>query len=59
MKHSPATFRKPLALLGIGLLAATSLLITALAWATLRGLRNGSLLAPEAAPAVTPAAAAA
>lgn len=49
----------PLSLLGIGLLAATSLLITALAWATLRGLRNGSLLAPEAAPAVTPAAAAA
>ncbi len=46
-------------LAGIGLLAATSLLVAALALATLRGLRNGSLLVPETVPiaaATAPAA---
>ena len=49
----------PMAGLGIALLAGSSLLIAALSLATLRGLRDGSLLAPEtvatlaAAPAST------
>ena len=41
-----------MATLGTALLAAASLLITALALATWRGLRDGSLLAPEPAPPV-------
>ena len=44
--------------LSIGLLSITTLLITALALATLRGMRNGSLLAPEAPPPVRAASAA-
>ncbi|MES2714162.1 MAG: C4-dicarboxylate ABC transporter [Pseudomonadota bacterium] len=40
----------PLQLLGILLLALSSLLIAALLLATLRGLRDGSLLVPEAVP---------
>lgn len=48
----------PLSRLGIGLLSITTLLITALAVATLRGMRNGSLLAPEAPPPMATAAAA-
>ena len=40
----------PLAMAGVALLAATSLLIAALALATVRGLRQGSLLVPEAVP---------
>lgn len=40
----------PLRMLGVALLAITTLLITALTLATLRGLRDGSLLAPEAIP---------
>lgn len=40
----------PLALLGLALLAATSLLVAALVLATWRGLRDGSLLVPEAVP---------
>jgi tellurite resistance protein len=40
----------PLGMLGITLLALTSLLITALTLATVRGLRDGSLLAPETMP---------
>lgn len=44
--------------LGIGLLSLTTLLITALALATLRGMRNGSLLTPEPAPPVRAASAA-
>lgn len=37
-------------ILGIGLLACTSLLVAALVLATVRGLRDGSLLAPETVP---------
>lgn len=40
----------PLSLLGLALLAATSLLVAALMLATLRGLRDGSLLVPETVP---------
>jgi tellurite resistance protein len=40
----------PLRMLGVALLAITTLLITALTLATVRGLRDGSLLAPEAIP---------
>jgi len=39
-----------LAVPGIALLAATSLLVAALLLATLRGLRDGTLLAPETLP---------
>lgn len=39
-----------LGLLGIALLAGTSLLVAALVLATVRGLRDGSLLAPETVP---------
>ncbi len=42
---------------GILLLAATSLLILALAFATVKGLRDGTLLAPEPVAAIQPAAA--
>ncbi len=38
------------AMLGLALLAATTLLVAALALATLRGLRDGTLLAPETVP---------
>jgi tellurite resistance protein len=41
---------RPLSMLGIALLALTSLLISALTLATVRGLRDGSLLAPETVP---------
>jgi tellurite resistance protein len=37
----------PMALLGTALLAVASLVIAALSLATLRGLRDGSLLKPE------------
>jgi len=37
-------------LLGVALLATTSLLVAALVLATWRGLRSGSLLVPEAVP---------
>jgi tellurite resistance protein len=47
----------PLAMLGITLLALTSLLVVALLLGTLRGLRDGSLLAPEPVATITPAAA--
>jgi tellurite resistance protein len=40
----------PLAMLGVGLLAFTSLLVAALALATVRGLRQGTLLVPESVP---------
>ena len=40
----------PLSMLSIALLALTSLLIAALTLATVRGLRDGSLLAPETVP---------
>ena len=43
---------------GLALLALASLVIAALALATLRGLRDGSLLAPEPVAALQPAAAA-
>ncbi len=46
----------PLATVGIALLAATSLLIAALTLATLRGLRDGSLLVPESVPIAAAAA---
>jgi tellurite resistance protein len=42
---------------GVALLALTSLLIAALALATVRGLRDGSLLAPEPIAAIAPASA--
>ena len=49
----------PIAMFGVALLALAALLIAALSLATLRGLRDGSLLAPEpVAPIVTAAAAA-
>ncbi len=47
----------PLAVLGLALLALTSLLVLGLAAGTVRGLRDGSLLAPEPAAAIQPAAA--
>jgi tellurite resistance protein len=43
----------PLALAGVALLAATSLLVAAFVLATLRGLRHGTLLVPEALPIAT------
>lgn len=43
----------PLAMLGVALLAISSLLVAALALATVRGLRQGSWLAPEAVPIAT------
>ena len=45
----------PMALLGIALLAATSLLVAALLLATLRGLRDGSLLVAEPVASIVPA----
>ena len=47
----------PLAVLGLALLALTSLLVLGLAAGTVRGLRDGSLLAPAPAAALQPAAA--
>ncbi len=47
---------QPLALLGIALLALTSLLVAALLLATLRGLRDGSLLVAEPVVLIQPAA---
>jgi len=47
LKLSPTV---PLGMLGIALLAVTSLLMAALTLATLRGLRDGSLLVPETVP---------
>ena len=47
----------PLAVLGLALLALASLLVLGLAAGTVRGLRDGSLLAPEPAAAIQPAAA--
>ena len=44
----------PLASLGIAMLALTTLLIAALVLATVRGLRDGSLLAPEPVALITP-----
>ena len=46
----------PMALLGVLLLALASLVIAALLLGTLRGLREGSLLAPEPVAALQPAA---
>lgn len=46
----------PLALLGLLLLALSSLVVAALVLATLRGLRDGSLLAPEPVAAIQPLA---
>jgi tellurite resistance protein len=43
----------PVNMLGIALLALTSLLVTGLLVATLRGLLHGTLLVPEGAPAVS------
>lgn len=48
----------PFALLAVALLALASLVIALLLLATLRGLRDGSLLAPEPVAALQPAAAA-
>lgn len=44
-----------MALLGVASLAATSLVIAGLALATVRGLRDGSLLAPESVAVLQPA----
>jgi tellurite resistance protein len=49
----------PIAMFGVALLALAALLIAALSLATLRGLRDGSLLAPEPVAPIVPAAAAA
>jgi len=46
----------PLAMVGVALLAVSSLLVGALLVATLRGLRDGRLLAPEPVAMLTPAA---
>jgi tellurite resistance protein len=46
-----------MAVFGLLLLALTSLVIVALLLATLRGLRDGSLLAPEPVAPIVPAAA--
>jgi len=46
----------PMAALGLALLAAASLLILALLAGTVRGLRDGSLLAPEPVAPIQPAA---
>ncbi len=40
----------PMAMLGLAMLLAVTLLIAALLWATLRGLRSGTLLVPEPQP---------
>jgi tellurite resistance protein len=40
----------PMRALALGLLALASLVVAALVWATLRGLRDGGLLAPEPQP---------
>ncbi len=47
----------PLQLAGVALLALTSLLVAALSLATVRGLRDGQLLAPEPVALLAPAAA--
>lgn len=47
----------PMALFGLVMLALTSLVIVGLLMATLRGLRDGSLLAPEPVAPIVPAAA--
>jgi tellurite resistance protein len=47
----------PGAIVGVALLALTSLLIAALTLATIRGLRDGTLLAPEPVAAIAPVAA--
>jgi tellurite resistance protein len=46
----------PVSMLGLALLALTSLLVAALSLATLRGLRDGTLLVPESVPIGTAAA---
>lgn len=46
----------PLSVLGLALLALSSLLIAALALATVRGLRDGTLLVPEPVATITPTA---
>ena len=52
-----ATPGSPMAVLGLMLLALASLLILGLLAGTVRGLRDGSLLAPEPAAAILPATA--
>jgi tellurite resistance protein len=47
----------PVGTLGVALLALAALVITALVLATMRGLRDGSLLAPEPVAPIVPAAA--
>lgn len=49
---------QPMAMAGVALLALTSLLVAAFVLATVRGLRDGRLLAPEPAATIAPAAAA-
>lgn len=53
-----ATPGTPMALLGVALLAMATLVIAALLLGTWRGLRDGSLLAPEPVAAIVPVAAA-
>ena len=53
-----ATPGTPMALLGVALLALATLGIAALLLGTWRGLRDGSLLAPEPVAAIVPVAAA-
>jgi tellurite resistance protein len=59
LRLAPAGAMSAMGALGLGLLALSSLLMAAFTLATLRGLRDGSLLAPElvpisAAPSVAP-----
>jgi tellurite resistance protein len=56
--EAPAGTAAPMTALGVALLALATLVIAALLLATLRGLRDGSLLAPEPAAPVVPAPAA-
>ena len=50
LRLAPAGAMSAVGALGLGLLALTSLLVAALTLATLRGLRDGTLLAPELVP---------
>jgi tellurite resistance protein len=56
--EAPAGAAGPMTAFGVAVLALASLVIAALLLATLRGLRDGSLLAPEPVAAVVPASAA-
>ena len=57
-RYRAAAYRLPSAILGLVLLlAATSMVVLWLGFATVRGLRDGSLLAPEPVANIAPASA--